>query len=76
MHADGRECRGPSGLRTGRWPNKTEKWSLAALVDIQQAFPFPLLGVDSGNVTGSATGTCCGGARYGTTAELLLLNKI
>jgi hypothetical protein len=29
--------------------NKAEKWVLAALVDIQKAMPFPLLGVDSDN---------------------------
>ncbi len=29
--------------------NKAEKWVLAALVDIQKALPFPLLGVDSDN---------------------------
>jgi hypothetical protein len=40
--------------------NKAQKWVVAALEDIAQIMPFPLLGVDSG--ASSSTITCWGGA--------------
>jgi hypothetical protein len=40
--------------------NKAQKWVVAALEDIAQIMPFPLLGVDS--AASSSTITCWGGA--------------